>query len=156
MSADRKGFRKGTPKSEETLGKMSASKMGNYNAKNQPNSLKIQVTDLETNISTTYDSIRAAERALNLNYGIITKYFTRNQQKPYKNRYVFVRSSLSKIRLGLPWLRLQKNRLVINLLHFASLCFTFHSFRFLKIKPNPWPSFIAPLEKVVIKLNQLT
>lgn len=68
---------------------MSASKMGNSNAKNLPNSLKIQVIDLETNISTTYDSISAAERALNLNYGIITKYFTRNQQKPYKNRYVF-------------------------------------------------------------------
>jgi hypothetical protein len=81
----------GRKRSLEDKANISASLMGNSNAKNHPNSLKIQVTDLETNISTTYDSIRAAERALNLNSGIITTYFKNNQQKPYKKRYVFTK-----------------------------------------------------------------
>jgi len=74
--------RKGILKSEETKAKISAS-ISAYHSK------KIEVLDLETNISTTYDSIRAAARALNINHCVISTYFSRNQIKPYKKRYVF-------------------------------------------------------------------
>jgi hypothetical protein len=72
---------------------MSASKMGNTNSnsKNHPNSKKIEVTDLELDTKTTYNSINEAARALNLPLSSISKYFTRNQIKPYKKRYVFTK-----------------------------------------------------------------
>ena len=63
--------------------------MRNVSGENQPNSIKIEVLDLETNISTTYDSIRAAARALNCQESSIRQYFRNNQKKPYKKRYVF-------------------------------------------------------------------
>jgi hypothetical protein len=81
----------GRKRSEEHKANISASKMGNSYGKNQPNALKIQVTDLELNTKTTYNSIRAAARALNINYGVITTYFRRNQQKPFRGRYVFTK-----------------------------------------------------------------
>jgi len=52
-------------------------------------SQKIEVFDKSTNQSTTYDSIRAAARALNIKSGRIDMYFANNQQKPYKGRYIF-------------------------------------------------------------------
>jgi len=52
-------------------------------------SQQISVLDKETNLITTYDSILAAARALNLNYRAISNYFLQNQQKPYKGRYIF-------------------------------------------------------------------
>jgi len=73
--------RKGILKSEETKAKISAS-ISAYHSK------KIEVLDLETNISTTYDSIRAAARALNCHESSIRQYFSRNQIKPYKKRYI--------------------------------------------------------------------
>ncbi len=83
---------RGRKPSEETRAKLSASMMGNSNGKNNPNSLKIQVTDLDLNTKTTYPSIREAARALNINPGVIAKYFGRNQIKPVlriKKRYAF-------------------------------------------------------------------
>jgi len=85
MSADRKGIQK----SEETRAKMSASKMANSNGKNHPNSLKIQVTDIEFNSSTLYNSMNEAARALNIPQSRISLYFKNNQKKPYKGRYLF-------------------------------------------------------------------
>jgi len=55
----------------------------------QPNRMKIIVTDLETNISTCYDSIGLASRALGINDTVISRYFSRNQKRPYKNKYTF-------------------------------------------------------------------
>jgi group I intron endonuclease len=81
--------KKGIKKSEETRAKMSASKMGNTNAKNHPNFIKIEVTDLELNTKTIYNSIHEAARALNIHPGRISEYFTRNQKKPYKGIYTF-------------------------------------------------------------------
>jgi hypothetical protein len=42
-----------------------------------------------TNTKTTYDSMGAAAKALNIDVCIISRYFSRNQIKPYKKRYVF-------------------------------------------------------------------
>jgi hypothetical protein len=78
----------------ETKAKLSASMMENSNGKNNPNSLKIQVTDLDLNTKTTYPSIRAAARALNLRSSSISNYFSYNQTNPFKKRYLF---STSKI-----------------------------------------------------------
>ncbi|KAG0632589.1 GIY-YIG endonuclease, partial [Tuber brumale] len=53
-------------------------------------SQQIEVFDKENNQTTIYDSIREAARALNIpSYKSISKYFTNNQQKPYKDRYTF-------------------------------------------------------------------
>ena len=81
--------RKGISLSEEHKANISASQMGNSYGKNQPSSQKIEVTDLQTGISTSYNSINEAARALDINPRCITSYFSRNQQKPYKRRYTF-------------------------------------------------------------------
>jgi group I intron endonuclease len=52
-------------------------------------SLKIEVTDLELNTTTTFGSMSEAARALNIAQGRISDYFTRNQKKPYKGIYTF-------------------------------------------------------------------
>jgi hypothetical protein len=69
----------GSKKSEATRAKISSS---------QPNSLQIEVTDLELNTKTSYPSIRAAARALNISPPSIYQYFKNNQTKPIKGRYV--------------------------------------------------------------------
>jgi hypothetical protein len=61
--------------------------MGNNNGKNS--SIKIEVTDLEVNTSTIYNSLGAAARALKISKSSISNYFSRNQKKPIKGRYVF-------------------------------------------------------------------
>jgi group I intron endonuclease len=72
----------GKTQSEETISKITGS---------QPNSKKIEVSDLYLNSKTTYDSMGAASRALNISVSRISMYFNRNQIKPYKGRYVFTR-----------------------------------------------------------------
>jgi NUMOD1 domain len=52
-------------------------------------SQQIEVLDKETNLIPTYDSISAAARALDIRREAIKNYFAQNQQKPYKNRYIF-------------------------------------------------------------------
>jgi hypothetical protein len=55
----------------------------------QPNSIKIEVTDLYLNSKTTYNSTGEAARALNIAQSRISMYFNRNQKKPLNGRYVF-------------------------------------------------------------------
>jgi group I intron endonuclease len=81
----------GRKDSEEMLAKKSAYMMGNTNGRNQPNAQKIEVLDLEKNISTIFNSIGEAAKALNIYGARISDYFNRNQIKPYKGRYVFTR-----------------------------------------------------------------
>jgi len=52
-------------------------------------SQQIEVTDIANNITTSYDSIHEAARALNIHQTVIDKYFYRNQKKPYKGKYTF-------------------------------------------------------------------
>ena len=66
----------------------------NTNKKDKPKSLRrpsqqIEVTDIKNNQTTTYDSIREAARALNIDHTRIVKYFSNNQQNPYKGQYTF-------------------------------------------------------------------
>lgn len=97
MSASGKGILKpwvsaallGIQLSEKTKAKLSASKIGKYNGKNQPHAIIIEVKDLETNTTTTYNSIGEAARALNIARSRISMYFNRNQIKPINGRYVF-------------------------------------------------------------------
>jgi hypothetical protein len=72
---------------------ISASQMGNSYGKNQPNSKKIEVTDLEVNTSTIYNSLGAAARALKISQSSISNYFSRNQyqKKPINGRYVLTK-----------------------------------------------------------------
>ena len=50
---------------------------------------RILVLDLQTNISTEYESISYAAKTLNIPKSRISMYFSRNQNKPFKGRYVF-------------------------------------------------------------------
>jgi group I intron endonuclease len=52
-------------------------------------SQSIEVFDLKDNITTTYNSISEAAKALNINHASIVMYFKQNQKKPYKGRYTF-------------------------------------------------------------------
>jgi F-type H+-transporting ATPase subunit a len=84
ISAAQKGKKKpwlNKPKSEEHKLKLTLA---------QPNCIKIKVTDLETNITTEYDSVKQAARALDLSSpNTIYMFFKQNQKKPYKGRYIF-------------------------------------------------------------------
>jgi hypothetical protein len=105
------GSRLGSIVSGETRPKLSVSKKGENNpmfgktpseesiAKNMasraspPNSIKIEVLDLETNVTTTYPTISAAARALNLQRASICTYFASNQTNPFKKRFLFKKIS---------------------------------------------------------------
>lgn len=67
-------------KSPEILDKLSAA---------QPNSIKVEVVDLEINTSTTYNAIKAAARALNIDRRYIEHYLYLNQDKPALGKYTF-------------------------------------------------------------------
>jgi len=47
----------------------------------------IEVTDIKNDTTTSYDSISAAARALNIRKSNIDMYFLNNKKKPYKGRY---------------------------------------------------------------------
>ena len=49
----------------------------------------IEVTDIKNNTTTTYDSIREAARALNINKSSIQTNLKSNSNKPYKGLYTF-------------------------------------------------------------------
>lgn len=63
------------------------SKLKNFLA--NPNRIKLEVLYLDTEITTIYDSIRAAGKALNITYSSINYNLKSLKQKPYKGRYVF-------------------------------------------------------------------
>jgi hypothetical protein len=55
----------------------------------QKKCIKIQVTDLETNMKTNYYSMGEAAKALDIHRKIISQYISKKQQTPYKGRYIF-------------------------------------------------------------------
>jgi group I intron endonuclease len=82
--------------SDDTKKKISDALVGNANKKGKPKSegagrpsQAIEVVDIKNNITTSYDSIREAARTLNIRKSVISEYFSRNQQKPYKGIYTF-------------------------------------------------------------------
>lgn len=76
-----------TFKSPEFLTKLS---------KAQSNGMKVEVTDLKTNITTTYHAIRAAARALDIDKRYIEHYIFLKQDKPVLGRYTFKLNSDNK------------------------------------------------------------
>ena len=70
---------------EETKARLSKAAIGNTNSIRH----KIQVLDLETGTKNTYVSISEAARALGICQSTISMYFTRNDPKPCKGRYIF-------------------------------------------------------------------
>lgn len=57
-------------------------------------SQRIVVLDILTNESTEYESIGAAALALNTKQSRISMYFSNNQKKPFKGRYIFQKVEL--------------------------------------------------------------
>jgi hypothetical protein len=77
-----------TFKSPEFLAKLS---------KGQSSGIKIEVTDIETNTSTTYHAIRAAARALSIDKRYIEHYIYLKQDKPVLGRYTFKLVNLNSV-----------------------------------------------------------
>jgi len=71
--------------SNETRAKISAARLKNPQAICK----RIQVTDLQTGISTVYNSINLAGKALNIPHTSILNNIKSKKQKPYKKIYVF-------------------------------------------------------------------
>lgn len=69
-----------TYESPEILAKLS---------KAQSSGIKVEVTDVGTNTSTTYHAIRAAARALEIDKRYIEHYIYLKQDKPVLGRYTF-------------------------------------------------------------------
>lgn len=55
----------------------------------QPNCIKIEVLDLETNTTASYDSINAAAKGIGCRHWPIQYHLKTLNTKPYKGRYVF-------------------------------------------------------------------
>lgn len=100
-SEERKAKLRNRIVSEETKAKLSAASLeqfsiplwGHEEARlkmsiSHPNNITVEVTDIETNISTTYHSTNAAARALNIPQSRISMYLINNQIKPFRGRYV--------------------------------------------------------------------
>jgi len=88
--------RTGSKHSDKTKTKISDALVGNTNKKGKPRaegagkpSQAIEVTDIQNNTTTSYDSMLAAAIALNIRKSVINLYFIRNQKKPYKGIYYF-------------------------------------------------------------------
>lgn len=78
--------------SAETRKKMSDAKLGKAKPEGSGRPCQaIEVFDIKNNLTTQYDSIRAAARALAIPCDSIRSTFRKNRQKPYKNRYIFKR-----------------------------------------------------------------
>ena len=77
----------GVTVSEETRAKLFASQKDKCQ--------KIEVFDLDLNETTSYDSIRAAAKALDIKQSRVTMYFSQNQKSPYKGRYIFKKIDIS-------------------------------------------------------------
>jgi group I intron endonuclease len=76
--------------SKKILAKISEAKKGKARIVGAGRSPEIiLVLDLQTNISIEYDSISCAAKALNIQKSMISMYFSRNQNKSFKGRYVF-------------------------------------------------------------------
>lgn len=58
-------------------------------SKGQSSGIKVEVTDLVTNITTTYHAIRAAARALDIDKRYIEHFIYLGQDKPVLGRYTF-------------------------------------------------------------------
>nr|YP_009262035.1 GIY-YIG endonuclease [Chrysoporthe austroafricana]AMX22110.1 GIY-YIG endonuclease [Chrysoporthe austroafricana] len=67
-------------RSPETLAKLSVA---------QSKSIKVEVTDIETNTTTIYHAIKAAAQALGIDKRYIEHYVFLNQDKPVLGRYTF-------------------------------------------------------------------
>ncbi len=67
-------------RSPETLAKLSEA---------QSSKIKVEVTDLETNTTISYHSVRATARALGIDRRYILHYVYLNQDNPVLNRYIF-------------------------------------------------------------------
>lgn len=63
---------------------------------NNPNRIIVSVTDILTNEETIYDSINKAEAGLDVARGQISKYFSNDQEKPLKKRYIIKKITLSE------------------------------------------------------------
>lgn len=75
----------GLKPSNETKAKISAARLKNPQAICKP----IEVVDLQTGITTVYNSISLAGRALNIPHTSILYNIKSKNQRPYKGRYVF-------------------------------------------------------------------
>jgi excinuclease UvrABC nuclease subunit len=95
ISQDPSAPMSGLTHSDETRKKMSDTqkkiensgrfKTGEYYGK----LITVEVFDLELNTKTTFGSISEAAKALSICSSSIRSYFCKNQQKPYKDRYIF-------------------------------------------------------------------
>jgi group I intron endonuclease len=54
---------------------------------------KIEVFDKETNKYCVFDSVSAAAKALNIRQSSISRFIVINQQKPFRNRYIFTKKN---------------------------------------------------------------
>ena len=97
--------KKGKNHTEETKAKMSAAKIGNENSKGRPRpegagspAVAIEVFDLLTQQKTTYPSISAAAKALDVDGSNLRKYLSENTSRLYKRRY-----QLQKVENTIPY-----------------------------------------------------
>lgn len=60
-------------------------------SRSQSSGIKVEVTDLETKISTTFHAIRFAARALSIDKRYIENYVFLNQDKPVLGKYTSLR-----------------------------------------------------------------
>lgn len=98
------GSRLGSKLSEETKAKISTAAKGNINATGgkgrkraegaESPSVPIEVLNQETGLKAIYSSMSELGKALGVPAGSIRMYFSRNNQKPYKGKYILTKISI--------------------------------------------------------------
>lgn len=74
---------------EKALGRVKTEQHKLNLALADPTSIPVTVTDVIENKTTTYPTMDIAAKDLGIIISSISNYFTRNQKKPYKKRYIF-------------------------------------------------------------------
>jgi len=83
-------FKTGHKHLDEARKKMSEAKLGKPRPEVAGRPYQaIEVFDIKNNLTTHYESLSAAAIALDIKQSVISTYFVRNQQKPFKGRYLF-------------------------------------------------------------------
>jgi len=90
MSKVNKRIMLGKKHPDEVLRKISEARLGQARPEGSGRpSQQILVIDQKTNLTTTYESISAAARALGIGKSTISKYIACNLQEPFKGQYIF-------------------------------------------------------------------
>lgn len=124
-------------------------------SKSNASSIKVEVTDLETNTTTTYHAIKAAARALKIDRRYIENYIYLKQDKPVLGRYTF-KLDLDDVNINSINKNVQKTSMKVKVtnvdtkevtIYYSISAAAARALGFGKVKNSEKHEFLQPLDK---------